>query len=230
MRGVTVVVLVSLLGGGLAGSVFTWYMTRTEPTLVTYNVTTTAVRADRAVRSVVPDLKIQVGREEITALYTHNVEFSVPRGPYVDSAEVAVTFRGGHVLWDEFLRRTPSEVFRGSEVRIFGMTAEAPSPVHKIECNRLKDGARCAMGPLSARTQGNFSVILATNQSQKPSVVMTGKGVEFIKSEEFLAREARSLRGIFSQAAPYIGALVGFLLGVIVEIGQRLWRRRRSTS
>jgi len=220
---IIVTALVSLVGGGLAGSVFTWYMTRTEPTLVTYNVTTTAVRADRAVKSVVPDLKIQVGREEITALYTHNVEFSVPRGSHIDSAGVAVTFGGGHVLW--FLPGKRSEVLIGSEIRVFGMTTEAPSPLHKIECDRLKDGARCAMGPLSAGIRGHFSVILATNQSQKPSVVMTGKGVELIKSEEFLAREARSLRGIFTQAAPYIGGVIGAFAVAIAALLRHLWRR-----
>lgn len=217
--GILVTLLATLLGGGLAGSVFTWHMTQPEPTLVTYNVTTTAVRADPTLKSAVPDLKIQVGGEEIVALYTHTVQLGVPRGSHVDRAEVAITFPKAHVRWFGRFGGEPGEL------RIFGMTSEAPSAVHKIDCDRLPNGARCTIGPLSPGTRGHFAATIAANQGLKPDVVMTGKGVELVSPEELLAREAKSLRSIFTRMTTYVWPAAGLLFGALLSLALLRFRR-----
>jgi|ERR1700722_6148521 len=81
--------VVGILCGGLGGSVFTWYINRPKPQIVTYNVTTISLGADPTTKNLVPNLKIQVGGENVPVMHTHTIEFNVPRESYVDSADVA---------------------------------------------------------------------------------------------------------------------------------------------
>src|ERR1700722_2037010 len=84
--------VVGILCGGLGGSVFTWYINRPKPQIVTYNVTTISLGADPTTKNLVPNLKIQVGGENVPVMHTHTIEFNVPRESYVDSADVALCF------------------------------------------------------------------------------------------------------------------------------------------
>jgi len=203
--------VLTFLGGGLAGAVFTWYVNRPQPTTVTYRIATTTIGADPEARSVVPNLKIQVGKTEIAVLYVHDIEFSVPRGPHVDSGEVAITF--------------PPSLFPGSvtSTRLFGTLSESPSPVHRIQCTPLDNGSRCVMGPLSPANLGIFRVRVATNHPDAPRVVMVIKNVEFIKAEEFLSRESRSKKNLMELLL--MMSTVAAVASAV--LGERVWRQWR---
>jgi hypothetical protein len=95
--------LVGILCGGLAGSVFTWYMNRPRPEIITYTVTTVSLGADVTIKNLVPNLKIQVGGEEVPVMHTHTVEFSVPQDSYIDSVEIALTFPTNVLLFGNVL-------------------------------------------------------------------------------------------------------------------------------
>src|SRR5438128_7576974 len=84
--------IVAMLFGGLAGSVFTWWINRPSPTTLVYNVTTTALGNEPLLRSAVPNLRLTVGNEEVPALFIHTVELSVPAGPYLRNSDIVVTF------------------------------------------------------------------------------------------------------------------------------------------
>src|SRR6185436_18288625 len=84
-------VIATLLAGSLAGSVFTWYMSRPTPTTLGYVATTTSTGADSAVRSLVPNLSLRIGDEVISSMHTHVVELFV-RGAYLESAPLGVVF------------------------------------------------------------------------------------------------------------------------------------------
>jgi len=71
--------------------------------------------------------KLQIGIEEVPVIHTHTVEFRVA-DDYVDTADVAILFP--------------------RKMRLFGsISAEAPSPLQKISCTVIDEGARCTMGP-----------------------------------------------------------------------------------
>jgi hypothetical protein len=215
--GTFLTVMAALLGGGFAGAVFQWYVTRPEPTVVTYTVTTTAVRAG-TLKTAVPDLKILVAGEEIPALYTHTVQVAVARGRDVETAELAIELPQSSLI--KLFGYPDTEP---KETRIFGVSTEAPSAIHKIECTQLSNGARCTISPLSTKTKGHFAVTIAASQGFNPRVVMSGKDVELVRAQEFLTQEAKSLWSVFSGMAAYSSALVGVVLGVVVS---RLLRRR----
>jgi hypothetical protein len=102
-------------------------MNRPEPTVLTYNMSTT-LTGERSVKSAVPRLRVHIGDEEIPSVYSHSVELSFVRGPYADSATIAATFPLG--------------------VGIFGYSGEAPSPLHHISCTTIDGGAKCDLSPL----------------------------------------------------------------------------------
>ena len=163
-----VAVVISFLGGGLAGAVFNWYMNRPDPAIITYGVTTASLPAAEAT-SLVPNLKIQIRDEPIRALYIHTVEFTHRQGPHVDRVDVAVTFAPG--------------------VRVYGIASEAPSAVHSIGCTEIKDGTRCTISPMTPRDPRGYRVVLATDEGGTPNVTMVAKGTELFRIEDFLLRQ-----------------------------------------
>lgn len=222
--GYVVTVMAALGGGGLAGAVFQWYVTRPEPTVATYDVATTAVLADRTLKTVVPDIKILVAGEEIPALYTHTVQVAVARGRDVDSADLAITFSQDSNIGFPFFRDDSEP----KKLRIFGVSAEAPSAVHKIDCTQLPNGARCTIKSLSLKTDGHFAVTIATNRRSEPEIVMNGKDVELVSAQRFLDLESKSSWAVFTGLAAYSWALVGLIIGVVFSRLQRRIERFRS--
>jgi hypothetical protein len=158
-------VIAAFLGGGLAGSVFTWYMNRPDATVVTYSIATTPFGSSEAA-SVVPNLKIQLGNENITSLFTHTIDFNVPKGPFIDQVDFAVTFPAG--------------------ARVFGTRAVSPTSVQSIACTPIIDGLKCRIGPLSANATKPFRVIVANDRGEPPGVELTAKNVELLSSTEYL--------------------------------------------
>jgi hypothetical protein len=115
-----VALAIGICCGGLGGSVFTWYVNHPRSTTVTYSITTTTTGADPMAKALVPDLHLQIGTNEVTALYTHVVSLTTVDGPQLDTLPVAVMFS------------TP--------VKFYGYSNEAPSPIHKFSCERIQTG------------------------------------------------------------------------------------------
>jgi len=159
--------VVAFLSGGFAGAVFTWYVNRPDVTVVTYNVSTTALGSSEAA-SVVPNLKIQLGSENITSLYTHTIDLIVPKGPFVDQADFAVTLPAG--------------------THIYGTRTVSPNSVQGITCTPITDGLKCRIGPLSANMAKPFRVIVASDRGEQPGVELTAKNLELLSNREYLDR------------------------------------------
>jgi hypothetical protein len=156
--------VLAFLSGGLAGSVFTWFINRPEPTLLTYNTSAT-MTGGQSVKSTIPQLRLQIGKEEIPVVYSHSVEVSFVRGPYVDTATLALTF--------------------SPDTRIFGYTAEAPSPVHRISCAAISGGTKCELSPLNAADAGKYRITLVTDKDTAPTVVTSTKNIKLYRLEQF---------------------------------------------
>jgi hypothetical protein len=204
--------LAAVLCGGLAGAVFTWFINRPKPTVVTYGVTTTTIGTDDTVKGLVPNLKIQIGSEEVPVIHTHVLEFAAQSGPYVERAELGIAF--------------------SRRVRLFGkILAQGPSPVHGISCRELETGAICTISPL-APGSGTFRVSMAVNQKEIPTLTMAARNTELMKYEEFLQREGRLprvfwLAGVGAIAGLVIGAL-GYGLGLhLIDLEKRLQQRAK---
>ena len=163
---------ISLMGGGLAGALFTWYVHRPSPALVSYAITTTTTGADSVTKGLIPNLKLKVGDEDIPVLYTHVIELTVNQGDYVDSAEVAITFP--------------------SSLRIFGFRAAAPSSVHSIECKQAPLGLVCRLSPL--QTGAKYTVNIASDLAWRPSLVTASRNTELIPLESYLSAQSRSIK------------------------------------
>src|SRR5438552_18629214 len=65
---ITPQLIITAISGGLAGSVLTLYVNRPNPTIITYNVTTTSLGADATLRGLIPGLKIQIGNNEVPVI------------------------------------------------------------------------------------------------------------------------------------------------------------------
>jgi hypothetical protein len=60
----------SYLFAGLGGAVFTWYVNRSKPVVITYSVTTTTLNAD-PVKGLIPDLRMTVDdRRSLASILT----------------------------------------------------------------------------------------------------------------------------------------------------------------
>jgi hypothetical protein len=169
---VVVATSVSLLGGGFAGAIFTWYSHRPSPATVTYAITQTSTGADSVTKGLIPNLKIKIGNDDVPVVYTDIVELSAVRGDYVDSAEVAITFP--------------------SELHIYGFRGTAPSNVHNIACNQVRDGLVCKLSPLSPGTK--YVVNVAADRREPPTVVTASRNTELVPLDAFVASESRSWR------------------------------------
>jgi hypothetical protein len=120
---------------------------------------------------VIPNLKLQLGGQEIPVLYVHTVVFSVQGCQDLDSAEFAVTFR--------------------QKPKIFGTLPEAPSPLHKNECTELTKGygERCQLGPLKPGDKfSDFRLMIATDQKAPSEVITATTKLQLISLDEFLRR------------------------------------------
>lgn len=83
--------LVGIFCGGLGGSVFTWYVNRPRPTVLSYRIATTTL-SDPGGSRLIPNLWVQIGGSTIQELYAHSIELLPRQGPFVDQAEVAFNF------------------------------------------------------------------------------------------------------------------------------------------
>jgi hypothetical protein len=201
---VAITVLTAFLGGGLAGSVFNWFVNRAQPTVLTYNIGT-ANLASEQFASVVPDLRIQIGNEQIKSLYTHTIELSVAKGPYIDSIDIAITLP--------------------DDVRLFGTKTVSPSPLHTLDCSNIKTGLRCRLGPLSQGITKPFRIVIAADKEISPHVDATAKNVELVSGIDYIARAQES---VFADPTTLIFlAIVLCLIGMITV---KALKRSKSTD
>ena len=109
--------IVGIICGGLGGSVFTWWINRPKPTVVTYRVVSTTL-ADPQAAGLIPDLKVLIGAVPIQELYAYTVELVPRQGPFAERAEFAVTF--------------------SKAVHVYGIRPASPSALHKLSCARVE--------------------------------------------------------------------------------------------
>ena len=201
-------VLAALFAGGLAGSVFTWIVNRPAPAETQYRITTTSLGANAAVKSVVPNLRIQVDGEDVPVVHTHVVEFTTTSG-YATELETALVFNHA--------------------IRLFGrIGAEAPSPLQRITCKQLEAGAQCTMGPL-VEGKSTFRVSLATDEASPPKVMSVAKNVKLVDASVGSASPNVFDRVLSTGGTAAVVVIVAAaLLGVF--LGLRLVRRPKSQA
>jgi hypothetical protein len=102
------------------------------------------------------------------------------------------------------------------------MTTQAPSPLHRIDCALLKNGARCTLAPLSTEQRRFFAVTLATDREAEIGVVMIGKGVRLLTTEELTSRRDPLWTLVTGVLAGILAAVLVALLG---HLSHRIWPR-----
>lgn len=165
--------VVALATGSLAGSIFTWFMNRPQNTVLTYAISTTTLGADATVKGLIPDLRIQIGGDEIPVVHTHTISIEAQEGPYLESADVAVMF--------------------DAPIRVFGkLVAEAPSPLQKIDCTDVdRNGSiTCKLSRLATK-KGQYRIAIATDRKNPPKVVMVARNADAIRADVYLANASR---------------------------------------
>jgi len=144
--------VVAMLFGGFAGSVFTWWVNSPSATTVIYNVTTTALGNDPAVRSACRICDLISARRKYPPFSYTRVELSVPTGPYLRRGEVVVTFPGASVGGLTVVTRT------------FGFADRVRRLSIELTCAAYRNGVRCTMGPLSPKHPATFRLTFATDR------------------------------------------------------------------
>jgi hypothetical protein len=187
----SIAIMATLLGGGLAGSVFTYWVNRPKTTFVSYSLNSATI-ADTESGSLVPGLKVQIGNQDIRNLYTHSIVLTVTNGPQIDSGDVAIDF-------------PPNTKFFGEP----GIAT--PSPVHKLECGKIPSGLICKMAPVRREDKlPPFRVSVATDEKADPDLVTSTKGLELQPAQETLT--AASKQATYLQIA--LAVLTAFLISV----------------
>lgn len=192
---ITPQLVVGLLAGGLAGSIFTWIVNRPEPTVVTYNFATTALEEAQAA-SIIPNLRIQIGNERIKAVYVHVIKFEAKTGPYLETFRLAITFP--------------------ATFRIFGKEPKPPSPEHRMNCEDIKSGVRCTVAPMMVGSSNNYQLTLATDQKGKPDIVTTANNVRLLEENEY---ESRRSWALFLTSDPLRLSLLAAAIGIYLTLG-----------
>jgi len=161
--------IISFVSGGLAGQVLNLYVNRNVPTVLTYTMTTTTAGTDTRVKNLIPNLKLQIGEEEISVVHTHTIDFTAQSGPHLNSAEIAVTFPPG--------------------MRVYGATTEDPSPLHHIACTQITNGFRCTLAPISTKSLNKYRLIIASNQKEEATIITSTDGLSLQSLDEVLSNK-----------------------------------------
>ena len=194
-------IVATLIAGGLAGSIFTWYVNKPTNTLISYNVATATVGAGPEVKSLVPGLRIQIDNRDVPIFYVNDVSFSVQGGPGEDSVRVGVFFPNG--------------------TQIYGTSTQAPTPLHRISCEPLKNPYQfaCTFGHLNPDTPNNtFRFEVATDQKGPITVTTDTNKISLYSIDELLKNAGESNSADFHRSSFYdiimssLIALVGLFM------------------
>jgi hypothetical protein len=183
--------LVGLLGGGLAGAVFTWFVNRPPKTVITYSVNTATLAASGQSAGI-PNLKVAIGDVPISALYAHSIELRCVKGRFIKSVDVAVRFP--------------------RDLKIYGLNTEVPNSLHEIACTNVPRGVRCTLTPISPGVSDGYRVTLATDEAEPPVVEMAADSVELLSVDRFVSSQVWSLRTLFT------GRRVAFLVPTVLYL------------
>lgn len=168
--------VLALVGGGLAGALFQWWVNLPATTILAYNLNTSVIGIERESKN--PELRIEARGVEVSALYVHAFDFTVPQGGYIERAEIAIVY--------PTVLRAPT--------RSMNITTSPASPLHELSCQRIETGARCILGPLSPTHSARFHVTIATDDSTPPTPMTVAKSVEILPIARFLAETRRWAR------------------------------------
>lgn len=207
MRLTQTIAILALLTGGLGGAVFTWFMTHPGPTTLTYNAATSSAGPNAKVKSVVPNLKLQIGNEDIDSLYTHSIDFSAKSGPQAASVTLAITFP--------------------NPLKIYGWSAHAPSGLHNIACSDMPDGLKCTLGPLSTHGPNKFAVIIATNQPSTERIFTTDDHVTLSSVDAFSLGLAQRVANLRTAGLTSLTAAVISLIAIVYALRRTTLTSRR---
>jgi hypothetical protein len=203
-------IIVSFVSGGLAGQVLNLYVNRNVPTVLTYAITTTTAGTDTRVKNLIPNLKLQIGEEEISVVHTHTIDFTAQSGPHLNSAEIAVTFPPG--------------------MRIYGTTTEDPSPLHHISCTQITNGFRCTLAPISTKSLNKYRLIIASNQKEEANIITSTDGLSIRKLEEVLSSNKADTRSLVYLIP--IMLVLSILTIILSVLTQKFidWREKQSAA
>lgn len=154
-------ITITIVSGGLAGGVFTWYINRPKMAVLTYRTATTTLASPEAV-ALIPNLTVLIGAEKISSLYAHNIEISASDGPYLDEVNIVFT--------------------HSPFAHSYGLRTSAPSATQSIACTPAANILRCKMGPLSPKFPGDFRITVATDTEEAPRPSMTARNAELVAS------------------------------------------------
>lgn len=193
-----VISIIALFSGGLSGVVFKiWWDSR--PTEVTYSTTSSTLGTDPRVKTLLPDVKIQIGKQELSAVHIHTVEFRTISGPFADAAQVAIVFPPTVSLFNR-------------------PVVETSSPLHKMICSTVDHGATCEIKPL-LKGNGLFRVsFAATGSSDGPNVTMAARAIELRRADAQSTRDAVFALVVWAFAFFIAGGLVGTLYGYLFSL------------
>jgi hypothetical protein len=180
---------------------------QTRVDVVTYTLQKTSL-ADPQASVLIPDLRIQVGKEPISQLYAYTIEFAVPQGPTIEQAQVGIFFP--------------------RKVHIYGKTTEVPSPLHSIACDPSDNGLRCNISSLSKTTARGIRIILATDEKDPPTVEMIAKDAELMSSGQFFTERSHFWSRLDS--SDIFGIVLGILLIPLTAFQTRVLRGFRSRT
>jgi hypothetical protein len=192
--------VVGVLAGGLAGSVFTWWVNHPRPSVISYQVTSTTLGG---VKGLIPELRIKIGRIEIETVHIHTVELISQSGPYVEKVESVIPFAQG--------------------TRFYGqVVAEAPSPVQHIVCETVTLDVKCSAGPFTGKGE-RYRVSIASDQQKAPNAFLQGRGIEF---GPWKPEGSQAVMNVLVYVLSIASAgLAVFLFFYTLIIGRR-WRRK----
>ena len=197
--------IVTLVSGGVAGALLTYWLNRPKTTIINYRIVTTTLAAPEA-SGLVPDLKILIGSQPATALYAHTVDLAPEQGPFVDGVEFALVF--------------PSAAHMYASPKL-----EKPSSLHSLDCKAISpqppsppaggqfvtQGFTCHISPVKVGS-GHFLITIPSSDPHPPKIEMVAKGVELTTVDSPIAQDNPWLRHIifFLAGMGAISALFNF--------------------
>ncbi len=196
------IAVIALFTGGLGGAVFSWYINRPKPTVLTYNVVNTTTGADATTKGLVPNLKLRIGDEDVPVIYTHTIDLIVQSGPQVDSALVAVGFP--------------------TDFRLFGSDFQPPTRFHHMNCSNASYGIQCDIGPLAPGNHNRFRISLATNIAHPDEIFTTTNKVQLAKLDDYIGSNE-----ILNPSRITIFAILAAIFGILTSL-LALWFGQRS--
>ncbi len=191
--------LLTLLTGGLGGAVFTWYIQRPSPTEVVFQSAHIDLSVD-GMKDFVPSLALTVDDKPIDSLVYREVSLRAISGDYRESLEVAFS-----------LDSADDEVF---------FTTETPSSIYKFDCSLVGRELVCGMGPMHSGDEVDF-VLRVASQTGQPLRPSTAENNAILRSALATERD-KKLDDLYRIA--FFSLVIAGLIGILLSKLQRSLR------